>query len=507
MRVSGFEIQDSPHATMVSAIIDGFRLWYRLPRAFPFVRAGDPFVAAALLPAMARGESLDVDPDLPVSPLLLAGLARLQAIHHSWNRALKVIPVRAVASPAASAHAGTMTFFSGGVDSTFTLLQRKTEISHLVFIQGFDFYTHDAASEDFSAGNISDLSKLAFMLENPGGAMAGFIRASLSKPTLEALSAFANAGTDPGSLEKRLADDLQRIVCGIPLHDPKLLGELTLGARTRDCLARLAGRSISAELNHLLLEDAFPLAIAGRRRASFQTAVERNTAFASKVGKTLVSVSTNHYPFGYRYNLSRNLTQGSALASVALLLGFRRAFIPAAYSYSQLMPLGSHPLTDPLWSTEAVEIVHEGAEARRTDKVMRIVDDAEALDNLRVCFDDMNTNCGRCAKCVRTMLPLRLLGVQSAPFPSGPTASEVRSMTIASDIEAVFLFETLELAGRVADSELYRALRVALRRYERRKLAVALDRAFAGGRLKRLTRRSQPAQASLRRIDTTTPRD
>ena len=220
---------------------------------------------------------------------------------------------------------------------------------------------------------------------------------------------------------------------------PQLLGELKLRDRTRDALARIASRTISAELNHLLLEDTFPLAIAGRQSSSFQTAVERNTAFASKMGKTLVSVATNHYPFGYRYNLSRNLTQGSALASVALLLGFRRAFIPAAYSYSQLMPLGSHPLIDPLWSTEAVEIVHEGAEARRTEKILRIVDDAEALDNLRVCFDDMNTNCGRCAKCLRTMLPLRLLGVQSAPFPSGPTPSEVRGMTIASDIEAVFL--------------------------------------------------------------------
>jgi hypothetical protein len=170
------------------------------------------------------------------------------------------------------------------------------------------------------------------------------------------------------------------------------------------------------------------------------------------------------------------------------------------------MPLGSHPLTDPLWSTEAVEIVHDGAEARRTEKILRIVDDAEALDNLRVCFDDMNTNCGRCAKCLRKMLPLRLLGVQSAPFPSGPAPSEVRSMTIASDIETVFLLETLELAGKAVNSDLVEALRVALRRYERRKLAVDLDKAFAGGRLKRLARRSQPAQASLRRIDTTPPR-
>ena len=76
-------------------------------------------------------------------------------------------------------------------------------------------------------------------------------------------------------------------------------------------------------------------------------------------------------------------------------------------------------------------------------------------------------------------------------------------MTIGSDIETVFLLETLELAGQAVRADLVEALRVTLRRHERRKLAVALDEAFAGGRLKRLARRSQPAQASLRRIDTT----
>ena len=32
-----------------------------------------------------------------------------------------------------------MSFFSGGVDSMFTLLKRREEISHVVFIHGFDF--------------------------------------------------------------------------------------------------------------------------------------------------------------------------------------------------------------------------------------------------------------------------------------------------------------------------------------------------------------------------------
>ena len=83
---------------------------------------------------------------------------------------------------------------------------------------------------------------------------------------------------------------------------------------------------------------------------TYQIAVLRNKSFVESFGKTLIPVETNHYPFGYRYNLSRNLTQGSALGERSAMLGFPRVFIPAAYSYSQLIPLGSHPLTDPLYS-------------------------------------------------------------------------------------------------------------------------------------------------------------
>lgn len=130
------------------------------------------------------------------------------------------------------------------------------------------------------------------------------------------------------------------------------------------------------------------------------------------------------------------------MASVALLLGFPKAYVPGAYSYSQLVPLGSHPLTEPLWSNESVEIVHEGAEARRVDKVTMIAGNKLALINLRVCFDDMNANCGRCVKCLRTMFPLHLLNASAAPFPSLPPMEEVRKMRIDNEIELLFLKES-----------------------------------------------------------------
>lgn len=485
VRISGWQVRDVEDGREISAVVDGFRLWYRIPGELPFVKSGDTFAAAALLPAMARGEDLEIAADLPVSPKLLEGMSRLQDIHHSWNPALKVVRVHTKTVPASSLHAGAMSFFSGGVDSTYTFLERMDEISHLVFIQGFDFYVHVGDPAAFSVADISNLAQLSRLLVEPRGAVAEALRSGLSDRTMQALSSYVATGLGPDTLEEALAGDLERIINRTSLYDKIGSSGIKLRPEIREQIAKRAAGDSPAQLNRLLLEDAFPLEIARQDSSSYLTAVARNAEFARALGKTLIPVVTNHYPFGYRYNLSRNLTQGSALASIALLLGFGRAFIPAAYSYSQLMPLGSHPLTDPLWSTEGVEIVHEGAEARRVDKVVLIAGDGPALRNLRVCFEDMNANCGHCAKCLRTLVPLRLLGTPAVPFPPGPTASVVRKMRIPTEIEKVFFQENIELADRIDRAGLRDALRASLRRYERRKLIGDLDRFLFGGLLKR----------------------
>lgn len=105
---------------------------------------------------------------------------------------------------------------------------------------------------------------------------------------------------------------------------------------------------------------------------------------------------------------------GAALCSVALalqgLLG--RCLIAASDHYSHLPPLGSHPLLDHLWSTECLEVVHDGAEATRTDKVERqLAQSPLALANLSVCWRSRPAhNCGVCEKCLRTIIALELAG-------------------------------------------------------------------------------------------------
>ncbi len=468
MKITEWKVRELGETSEISADVDGFRLWYRLPRSVPYARTADPFAAAALLPAMLQGGPLEIAPEMPLSPKLGENLRVLQDIHHCWNPLFGVVPIEAATAPAAPFQDGSFTFFSGGVDSTYTFLKRRSELTHLVFIQGFDFF-------------------------------------SLREDTRQALADYRASGIPAPGLEARLARDLEAVIAGPPVWEAGRFAGIRLRPETKALLEEVRPGADAYRLNRMLLEDAYPLEIARRDDTVYRTAVDRNDRFARSHGKALIPVSTNHYAFGYRYNLSRNLTQGSALASIALLLGFPRVFAPAAYSYSQLFPLGQHPLTDPLWSNEIVQIIHEGAEARRVDKIARIAEDGSALANLRVCFDDMNRNCGRCSKCLRTMIPLELLGASGGPFPPLPPLKAIRKMRIASDIESVFLKEILDPGIRPAQRPLYRALKACIRRFELQRLLKDFDRIVLGGRIRKAYMRRAGPPPGIVRIDTTPP--
>lgn len=384
MRIENWEIKEQGDIQEISAAIDDFRLWFRVPKSIPVSYAGDPFLAAALLPAMAKGEKLEFDSSLPVSPMLLRNCSVFQDIHHAWNPVLKVVPIDARTQAAGPLNDGVVSFFSGGVDSMFTFMKRHKELTHIVYIQGFDF--------------------------------------------------------------------------------------------------RVSG------------ED-------------FKTALERNTAYVCSFGTQVIPIGSNSHAFGYHHNLSILLTQGSILASIALLLGFPRAYVSSAYSYCQLVPLGSHPLTDPLLSTEGTQIIHEGAEARRVDKVVKIAENPLALENLLVCAHNVTRNCGCCEKCLRTMIPLKALGVSTPAFPPFPPLSRIRKIHIANDIEMIFFKENYDLAMRVGEKSLCDALKVCLRRHERTRLFKDIDRVMLRGLVKRTYRRAVKTSPATYRISMTPPKD
>jgi len=275
---------------------------------------------------------LGVDLELPgsISPRLSNALPRIQTILRSWVPDSSEIQVHTGPPRAATRVPGhsVACFFSGGVDSFYTLLKHHSEIDRIVLVHGFDLRLEDAP-----------------------------MRAKVSK----------------------------------------------------------ALRQVAKELGVHLIE------------------VETNVR----------SLADRYFPWRFYH--------GAMLASVALLLApqIRRFYVPASDSYATLVPWGSHPLLDPLWSTEQMELIHDGLEANRLEKIESIALSNIAMRYLRVCFpwteEGGAYNCGRCEKCVTTMICLRSAGAlgRCATFPPQLDLSSIARLPPLDELDQLDIREIL----------------------------------------------------------------
>ena len=291
-------------------------IWFRTEA--PITARADPAVAAVLLPAMRAGSPLRFDD--PIDPLLIRRVPDLIELLASWRWLWKHlgygVPQRIeVEAPAAGAVAraggAEAAFFSGGVDSFFTVLE-VPEVSRLIYVTGLDTRVDD-----------------------PG---APAIRAAVGEA-------------------------------------------------------------------------------------------------AERLGKPLITVETNIRELADEF-VSYLSYFGSGLAAVAMLLEpeIARVQIASSSTYGAMVPNGSHPLLDSLWRSSAVEIMNHGSWITRADKLERIAGNEVAQSSLRVCWENPEAalNCGRCEKCLRTMVVLELLGVleRFATFPDELDLDAVAGMEL-----------------------------------------------------------------------------
>ena len=133
---------------------------------------------------------------------------------------------------------------------------------------------------------------------------------------------------------------------------------------------------------------------------------------AESFGKNVIEIETNVRDILDPYVAWGPLGHGLALAAVGHQLSstLKRVYIASSDTYTELIPWGTHPLLDPLWSTESLEFVHDGCEAGRVKKTKLIKQYPIALQTLRVCWRNPDSvyNCGRCEKCIRTMVNLKV---------------------------------------------------------------------------------------------------
>jgi hypothetical protein len=150
-----------------------------------------------------------------------------------------------------------------------------------------------------------------------------------------------------------------------------------------------------------------------------------------------------------------------AIVAVALFLEpmFDRVLIAGDTDHRTQVSLGSSHMVNQLWSTEGLEIVDDGGRFGRSQRLRRIVDQPAVQQTLRVCWEnpDGAYNCGRCRKCLLTMISLEAIGGREAiaTFPAKLDLELLAEFTVPSLISLVLwedVLETTRVTGR-ADLE------------------------------------------------------
>ncbi len=312
------------------------------------VRHATPWVPALLPIAMWAGA--DVSVAGAVDPAVVASSRHAQALLHRWYPSLSVVDVHpAQALPEEPPAAGVGCFFSGGVDSFFSVLRHREEVTHLIFAHGFD----------------------------------------------------------------------------IPIGN----------------------------------ED-----LAGRARAAAREAAE-------SLGRPLIEIRTNLRELSNGRSDWQTQYHGAAMAAVGHAISghVSRILVPGSYSEKDLHPWGTHPDLDPHWSGSRVGFEHDSVDVTRAEKVRGLADHQVALDHLRVCYKNKGGayNCGRCEKCLRTMINLSTVDAlqRSRTLPRTLDLKAVRRMRVSSEAAHFFINENIamleSLPTGTRDEELLRALKVA----------------------------------------------
>jgi len=165
-------------------------------------------------------------------------------------------------------------------------------------------------------------------------------------------------------------------------------------------------------IDSLLAVHGYDIELGDETRALKFDSSLRAVAAAHAVRPVLVRTNLREHSAFARASWEH--THGGALAAVGHLLGGSagRLLVSSSYPYGNHVPWGSHWQTDPLWSSDRLEMIHVGAEHQRSQKLKAIASEPLVRRHLRVCWENLSPegNCSRCEKCLRTRLVLADLG-------------------------------------------------------------------------------------------------
>ncbi len=167
---------------------------------------------------------------------------------------------------------------------------------------------------------------------------------------------------------------------------------------------------------------------------------------------------------------------GIAFMAHSLSGGLGRAVVPSGLSYGVFGPAGSHPLLDPLFGSEWLTLDHHGLELGRFGKIAELVArHPELLPYMKVCYTESSAaNCGRCRKCLWTMITLQAAGglQRASLFPDEVDVDAVSQLRLADLTQRLYWMQAAESLGDAPEDRRVRdAVRRVLRRSARPSLA------------------------------------
>jgi hypothetical protein len=153
---------------------------------------------------------------------------------------------------------------------------------------------------------------------------------------------------------------------------------------------------------------------------------------AKKLGKNFITVKTNIRDFqDHRVNWVHT-GFGPILGGISNLFSkdISLSLIGSYGLFSELAPHASGPLIDRLWSSTPQSVTHFTPRFTRLEKIKIIAERSPfSLTNLRVCWKNPGAsyNCGRCEKCLRTRMELKIVGALERvdTFPKSDMRSDI----------------------------------------------------------------------------------
>lgn len=139
-----------------------------------------------------------------------------------------------------------------------------------------------------------------------------------------------------------------------------------------------------------------------------------------------------------------------------------------------IQPYGNHVALTHCYSSYNIELhqylTHLTSRIKRLEKICEY---PQLLESLRVCYvpPAKTLNCGKCEKCVRTMLALNSFGKldSNAPFGQKLTPELVKSIVIESDVAEIMYKELLESYEISNDHDISEAIKNRLLQFSKYK--------------------------------------